>query len=157
MLTPYSLRTEIPTQKQLGFTVIELMIVLVIVAILLSIGLPSYQQQLQKARRSLGRAELMEVMARQEQFFLNHRQYASVLTDLGFPESPYAIGTDGNDLAATAAGRIYRIEISTLPGGFALFAIPQLTQSRDYLCGTLSLTSVGVKAATGSASPRDCW
>jgi type IV pilus assembly protein PilE len=145
------------TQKQRGFTVIELMIVVVIVAILLSIGLPSYQQQLQKARRTLGRAELMEVMARQEQFFLNHRQYAAALTDLGYPASPYAIGTDGNDGPATAAGRIYLIEISTLPVGFALFAIPQLTQSRDRLCGTLSLTSAGVKTATGSASPQECW
>jgi len=140
-----------------GFTLIELMIVVVITAILLMIALPAYQQQLLKTRRSLGRAELMEVMARQEQFFLNHRQYAPVLTDLGYPASPYAIDTQGNDTAITVADRIYLIDISTLPGGFALVAIPQLAQSRDRVCATLGLTSIGLKSATGNGLAQECW
>lgn len=143
--------------KLRGFTLIELMVVVVIVAILLMVALPSYQQQLRKTRRSLGRAELMEVMVRQEQFFLNHRQYAQALTALGYPASPYAIGTDGNDAPATTAGRIYLIDISTLAGSFTLYATPQLTQSRDVLCGTLSLTAVGVKGATGRGAAVECW
>ena len=140
-----------------GFTLVELMIVVVIVAILLTVALPSYQQQLRKTRRSLARAELVEVMARQEQFFLNHRQYASAFTDLGYPSSPYAIGTDGNDGPATAADRIYLIDISTLTGGFKLHAIPQLVQSGDHFCGTLGLTSIGLKSASGSGSAEECW
>jgi type IV pilus assembly protein PilE len=144
-------------KKKNGFTLIELMTVVVIVAILLMVALPSYQQQIRKTRRSLGRAELMEVMARQEQFFLNHRLYASELTDLGYPTSPYAIDTDGNDDLAAATDRIYLIDISTLPNSFTLHAIPQLSQSGDRLCGTLSLSSIGLKAATGSGSPSECW
>jgi type IV pilus assembly protein PilE len=140
-----------------GFTLIEMMIVVVIVAVLLTVALPSYQQQVRKTRRSLGKAELMEVMARQEQFFLDHRRYAGVLTELGYPASPYAIDTDSNDQPATAPDRIYLIDISTLPRTFTLFAIPQLSQSGDRLCGTLSLTSIGLKAATGSGSIAECW
>jgi type IV pilus assembly protein PilE len=116
--------------KLRGFTLIELMIVIVIVAILLTIALPSYQQQVRKTRRSLARAELMEVMARQEQFFLDHRHYAGVLTDLGYPASPYAIDADSNNQPATTSGRIYLIDITTLSKSFTLFAIPQLSHSR---------------------------
>ena len=144
-------------KKAQGFTLIEMMIAVVIVAVLLTVALPSYQQQVRKTRRSLGKAELMEVMARQEEFFLNHRQYAGVLTDLGYPASPYAIDTEGNDDSAAAADRIYLIDISTLPGSFTLYAIPQQSQSGDHLCATLSLTSIGLRATTGSGSPSECW
>jgi type IV pilus assembly protein PilE len=133
------------------------MLVVVIVAILLMVALPSYQQQIRKTRRSLGRAELMEVMARQEQFFLDHRRYAGVLTELGYPASPYAIDADSNDQPATESDRIYLINITTLSNRFTLHAIPQLSQSGDRLCGTLSLSSIGLKAATGSGSPSECW
>ncbi len=144
-------------QKNKGFTLIELMIVVLIVAVLLTVALPSYQQQVRKTRRSLGKAELMEVMARQEQFFLNHRQYAGLLTDLGYPASPYAIDAQGNDDLAAATDRIYLIDISTLPNSFTLYATPQLSQSGDRLCATLSLTSIGLRAVTGSAAPSQCW
>ena len=144
-------------KEQCGFTLIEVMMVVVITALLLMIALPAYQQQLQKTRRSLARAELLEVMARQEQYFLNHRQYAPLLTDLGYPASPYAIDASGNDLAATAAGRIYLIDLATLSNGFALYATPQLAQSGDRGCATLGLTSIGLKSASGSSITEDCW
>ena len=143
--------------QQCGFTLIEVMMVVVITALLLLIALPAYQQQLQKTRRSLARAELMEVLARQEQYFLNHRQYAPVLTDLGYPASPYAIDASGNDLAATAANRIYLIDLASLPSGFAMYAIPQLAQSGDRGCATLGLTSIGLKTASGKGFTEDCW
>jgi len=144
-------------KKMKGFTLIELMIVIVIVAVLLTVALPSYQQQVRKTRRSLGRSELVQVMARQEQFFLDHRRYASELTDLGYPASPYAIDTDSNDQPATAPDRIYLIDLSTQPNSFTLYAIPQLSQSRDVVCGTLSLTSIWLRAVTGSGSAAECW
>ena len=49
-----------------GFTLVELMIVVAIVAILAAIGYPSYQNSVQKSRRADGRAALQEAAARQE-------------------------------------------------------------------------------------------
>ena len=63
-------------QQARGFTLVEILIVVTVVAILAFIALPSYQQHVIKTKRSLAKAELMEVLSRQEQFFVNNRQYA---------------------------------------------------------------------------------
>ena len=60
--------------KNRGFTLIEMMIVLVILGLLILVALPAYQQQILKTKRSLGKGELLEVLARQEQFFVNNKQ-----------------------------------------------------------------------------------
>ena len=53
-------------RRESGFTLIELMIVVVIVAILAAVAYPSYQNSVQKGRRSDGMAKINEVMQAQE-------------------------------------------------------------------------------------------
>lgn len=144
-------------RRKKGFTLIELVVVVCIVAILLALTLPSYQRQLRNMRRSLGAAELLQVMMRQEQYFVDHKRYAETLTDLDFPGSPYAIDAQGNAGSALAHDRIYLIELSLNQEAYTLRAIPQLGQSADRLCGTLSLDSMGIKRATGGSATRECW
>jgi len=143
--------------KMGGFTLIELMIVVVIVAILMGVAMPAYQDQVKKTKRGLGKAELLEVTARQEQFFINNRQYAVSLDTLGFT-NPYSIDVDGNAVATTAGDRIYTISlVSPTTTAYAVQAAPQLGQASDTLCGTLTLSSTGVKSESGSGSVDDCW
>ena len=144
-------------QRKNGFTLIEVVVAVCIVAILLTLTLPSYQRQLRNTRRCLGSAELLQVMMRQEQYFVDHKQYAETLTDLGFPESPYAIDVQGNTVPALAGDRIYRIELSMQQDAYTLRATPQLSQAEDSVCGTLSLDSKGVKRVTGTSTRRECW
>jgi type IV pilus assembly protein PilE len=144
-------------RRNQGFTLIELVIAVCIVAILLALTLPSYQRQLRNTRRSLGSAELLQVMMRQEQYFLDRKRYAATLTDLGFPASPYAIDTEGNAMPALAGDRIYLIELTMHQDAYTLYATPQLSQAADRLCGTLSLDSTGIKRATGGGAARECW
>ncbi len=142
-------------RRAFGFTLIELMVVIAIVALLVMVAMPSFQGQIRKTKRSIGKAELMSVIARQEQFFANNKQYATDLTDLGYIANPYAIDRDSVELAVTASGRIYTIQLSAATAtAFTLQAVPQLDQAKDTLCGTLQITSTGVKTATGSG---DCW
>lgn len=144
-------------RKADGFTLIELMIVIVVVAILVGIALPSYQQQVIKTKRSLGKAELMEVLARQEQFFVNNRQYAVALDSLGYT-NPYSIDADGNVIATDATDRIYTIAlVGPTATAFSVRATPQLGQAKDTLCGALTLSSTGVESEGGSGSVDDCW
>ncbi|MEZ5503939.1 MAG: prepilin-type N-terminal cleavage/methylation domain-containing protein, partial [Halioglobus sp.] len=67
-----------------GFTLPEVLVVVVIIAVLLALVLPSYQRQLLMTRRSLGGAALLEARMRQEQYFLDHKRYAEALTDLDY-------------------------------------------------------------------------
>lgn len=145
-------------KRQSGVTLIEVMIVVVIVSILLAIGLPGYQNQVRKTKRALGKGELMEVVSRQEQYFVNNKGYATNLTNLGYPGNGYYIDADGNDLAS-ATGSIYLIQFNGTPTvtGYTVEAVPQGIQAKDTYCGTLRLTNEGVKTETGSGSAAECW
>ena len=62
--------------SQRGFTLIELMITVVIVAILASIALPSYRQHMIRGHRAAAKEAMMDIANRQQQYLLAHRSYA---------------------------------------------------------------------------------
>ena len=67
-----------------GFTLIELMIAVAVVAILAMIAIPTYTAQMVKGRRSSAEAVLLDIAQRQQQYFLDARAYApDVATLLG--------------------------------------------------------------------------
>lgn len=139
-----------------GITLIELLIVITVAAILLYVAVPVYREPLFETRRALMRMELLEVLARQEQYFGDHKRYTNSLADLGLPGTPYALDSEGNRLPATAAERIYLIDITVQGAGFVLHGEPQKGQAADHRCGRLGLSSQGRKTATGSDAGR-CW
>ncbi len=68
-----------------GFTLIEIMTTLFVIAILASVAYPSYQNQVLKSKRSEGKALLLEVMQLQERFKTENGSYTVDLTQLGLP------------------------------------------------------------------------
>ena len=66
-------------RRNSGMTLIELMMVLAVMAILIAIALPSYQRYQVRGIRSQGQQFLMDLAQAQEQFFLDQRQYATVI------------------------------------------------------------------------------
>ena len=88
-------------QQKKGFTLIELMIVIVIVAILAAIAIPSYQNFVRQAQRSDGTTALMDIRMAQERHRANNVQYAATvgeLTGIGAlsPEGRYDLAIDDN-------------------------------------------------------------
>lgn len=140
-----------------GFTLVEVLIVVVIVGVLLMVALPGYERQTLKTKRALGRAQLLHILSSQEQYFVNNKSYATSLADLGFT-NPYSIDADANVVATTSTDRIYTIAISSATAtAYTLTATPQLGQAKDTLCGALQITSTGVKSEGGTADVKDCW
>ena len=70
-------------KKNRGMTLVELLIVVAIVAILASVALPSWNSQVQKARRADARNTLMFVQVEQEKYRADNGSYASSMSALG--------------------------------------------------------------------------
>lgn len=129
-----------------GFTLIEVMIAVAVVAIIAAIAYPSYQRQMARTTRADAHAALTTLANRQEQYFYDHRSYTTDTAALGLA-SPYL----------TESGH-YRITVAAADGGitngFTATATAQGIQaSRDASCLTLTINHRGEQ---GGAS-ADCW
>lgn len=137
--------------KLRGFTLIELMITIAIIAILAAIGLPSYQNYVIKANRGEGKSALVDAASRQEQFYLDNKTYTADMTALGLSTDPFI--TESGNYSVTAAASAG----STIATSYTLTAAPDSpTQTNDTDCANLTLASDGTKGASGS-STSDCW
>ncbi len=79
---------------ELGFTLIELMITVAILAILSAIALPSYSEYVKKGKRTEAKVELLRIGQMQESYFVQNLSYAKDLSQLGF--SANTIDSEGN-------------------------------------------------------------
>lgn len=133
-----------------GFTLIEILVSIVIVALLAAIALPSYQNSVQKTRRSDAQAALTQTATLQEQRFFQTNSYSADVNELG--------GAAGTLLSPEG---YYSITAATANGGaeFTLTATALGPQLDDSNCRTLTLRHTGLKASTDSASAAstDCW
>lgn len=70
--------------NQKGFSLIELMIVVVIIGIIASIAVPGYQNSVMRSSRGDGMTALLDIMRAQENFFANEYTYTTNLTQLNY-------------------------------------------------------------------------
>tara|TARA_R110001599_G_scaffold353790_1_gene597736 strand:+ start:20710 stop:21126 length:417 start_codon:yes stop_codon:yes gene_type:complete len=128
------IRSTTQRRGQAGFTLIELMVVVAIVAILLAIALPAYQEQQIRGRRAAAKSEMMEIASRQQQFLLSDRAYANTAT---LTASGYGMPAEVSDHYSFAV----TTGVGTVPS-FLITLTPTASQASD---GALTLNSAGVK------------
>jgi type IV pilus assembly protein PilE len=135
-----------------GFTLVELMITVAIVAILAAVAYPAYTSQVVSARRSDGQAKLLEIMQAQERYYTTQNTYTADMTDLGYSNDPADSDENWYQVDGQACGG------STLAECIVLTATAQGDQAtKDTECGNLSLNSRGAKGESGTGTVDDCW
>ena len=128
-----------------GFTLIELMIVVAIIAIIFSFAWPSYQEHVRKSRRAEGPVHLLELADRMERFYSDQGTYAGA-----------TLGPDEADVyVAVSENGYYNLAITVQDNvSFTVTAAPTTKGNQnDDTCGTFTLTSTGQTSANGSK----CW
>lgn len=126
-----------------GFTLIEVMIVVVIIGILASIAYPAYLQFVIKSARSEGVAAIMNIANLQEQHYLDNRVYATDVAKLGLTSTSGAFVTESG----------YYSVSSTNTADFTITATPLKSPvTADTVCTTITLTSAGIKGPSS-----ECW
>jgi len=133
-------------KKSEGITLLELLIVLVIVALLTGIAIPSYRGQVTKARRSDGLVSLLDLTTRIERYFAEHNTFVGatvgdLMSSDKSPEGYY-------DLSLS------HLTVTTYTASAAPVA-PQL--NADEKCGTLSINELGQKSISGAGTVAQCW
>lgn len=147
--------------RQGGFTLVELMIVVLIVGLLAMVAFPSYEDTMVKSRRGVGKSAILELISRQQSYFLDRKSFADCPTDLGYLANTAYIGTDGQ-MTADSSSAAYALTIDecggadTTPSSYTARATPIKTDSS---CGVLVVTSRGQKGSGGSATAdtNGCW
>lgn len=126
--------------KYKGFTLIEVMIVVVIIGILAAIAYPSYTRYVAQSTRAEGLSALMRLANLQEQYYLDNRKYTTDLSEL-IGADPYI--TEHGNYSVTSSGT----------SSFTLKAVAQGIQaSRDSSCSPLTITDTGAKGPSA-----ECW
>lgn len=122
-------------KRQFGFTLIELMIVVLVIAVLAGLALSAYGKQVRKARRAEAKQALSDTALRQEKWRSNHQKYLG--TD--------SVAADKTAFGALATSGYYNISITTNESftDYTATAVPKLgTDQTNDTCGTLSVQMV---------------
>jgi type IV pilus assembly protein PilE len=131
-----------PGRLAAGFTLIEVMIALVIVAILVSVALPSYLDHLRKTRRSAAQSFMVDVASRQQQYLMDARSYAGgagALVALNMP-----VPGDVSKYYSVTVGPA----APTVPPAYTITATP-IAGSAQVPDGVLTLDHQGSKTRNG--------
>jgi type IV pilus assembly protein PilE len=147
-------------------TLIELVIAMVIVAVLASIAIPSYNAYVLKSHRTEAKTTLLDLASMEERFFSTTNTYSQAPSDLGYALANFPINTVSNyyTISVPAGAFIAATPPSALapagsPATYGFTATAIGLQANDTACATLSISSNGTKTATGTdPNPNvDCW
>jgi type IV pilus assembly protein PilE len=137
--------------KESGFTLIELMVVIIIIGILMAYAIPGYQRQVIVAKRTEAKNAMLQIASAQEKHNATYNTYTAVIA---------GSGTDGNSLGlgsaplSNSADYTYAVTLAAITGYTITATAIGNTQVNDNFgvdCRTMTLNALGQKTVLG------CW
>jgi type IV pilus assembly protein PilE len=132
---------KINIAKKRGYTLIEIMIVIAIVAILVALALPGYGHFVRKARRADAQTDILHFVGVAQRDFTEENSYVNSKSLKPTDGDFYVFSFPDGDPTQSA----YKIQAAPKSG----------TSQVDDACGTMMITETGLKTKTGSDS--HCW
>lgn len=141
-----------------GFSLIELLTAVMIVAILASIAIPTYTSQVRRSRRTEARTALLDVASREERLFSTTTAYSNAPSDIGY-------GASGSTFPIAIGSGYYNVSVTLVagpPAGFTVTATPVTGkgQDKDTQCASFSVDEAGRQTSKDSSSndsTSTCW
>ena len=136
-------------KKMIGFSLIELMIVVAVIGILSAVAYPSYQDHIRKGKRAAAKAVLSDLANRQQAYLMDKRAFATTLDTLagGSFSAPSEIASDYT---------FSIINVGSAPPTFGITATPASSTMLLDTCGTSASIPLAIDQA-GSRTPANCW
>ena len=121
-------------RRQLGFSLIELMVVIAIIGIIAGYAYPNYLEHMNKTRRTEGKTALIDIMAREQRYYTENNSYTLALDQLGYT----VVGADN--------------AVETKNGYYAVTATACDDGNPPITCVLLTATAQGVQADGGDGN-----
>lgn len=144
-----------------GFTLIELMITISIVAILATLANASYSQYVRRANRAEAKSILLNIQVEQEKAFLQYKRYAKNDTELA---GTATATTPGLKIPTTSSSGNYTISLASTDSGVSDYtATATVTsahgQNKDTDCKVFQVDNLGNKTSESSSggATTSCW
>ncbi len=150
-------RRRLPAPHR-GFSLIELVVTMLIVAILAAIAIPAYSNYVRKSRRTDAKSGLLNLAALEERFFSTQNSYTADPTQLGYPSFPLTLGAGAGDYTVAAFAPV--AATPTTPASYAITAVAVGDQLKDTQCYSFTITSQGVQSSVdnlGNPTTSVCW
>lgn len=143
------------TSKIKGFTLIEVMITIIIIAILASVATAAYRGYITKARRQAMQEDLLDMMLEAEEYYsLNHKYVGAFGSNAG--PTTFEDRNPHYTVTYCATGCT---PTDTVTGGYIITAVAKGGQTSDKDCSTLKVYRNGTRLAQTSAGANSegCW